>query len=68
MRAAVVAAESVEIKQVAEPAVKSHEILVQVRATSLNRADLLVASGHTHGPLGVSGPGSALNAPATWLL
>ena len=52
MRAAVVAAESVEIKQVAEPAVKSHEILVQVRATSLNRADLLVASGHTHGPLG----------------
>lgn len=52
MRAAVVAAEGVEIKQVAEPAVKSHEILVQVRATSLNRADLLVASGHTHGPLG----------------
>src|SRR6185436_5975246 len=52
MRAAVVAAESVEIKQVAEPAVKSHEILVQVRATSLNRADLLVASGHRHGPLG----------------
>jgi NADPH2:quinone reductase len=52
MRAAVVGEKGVEIRQVPEPELKPHEILVQVRASSLNRADLLVATGHSHGPLG----------------
>ena len=56
MRAVIVAAEGVEIKQVAEPTVKSHEILVQVRATSLNRADCWLHLEHTRTARGCRGP------------
>jgi NADPH2:quinone reductase len=35
-----------------------NEVLIRVRATSLNRADLLIASGQKHGRIG--GPGSRL--------
>ena len=43
MKAAVVGENGVEIRDVAKPVPKPHEILVKVRAASLNRADLAVA-------------------------
>jgi NADPH:quinone reductase-like Zn-dependent oxidoreductase len=52
MKAAVLGEKGVEIRDVAKPEPKPNEILVRVRASSLNRADLLVASGHQHGALG----------------
>ena len=55
MKAAVVGENGVEIRDVAKPVPKPHEILVKVRAASLNRADLAVASGHRHGTVGGSG-------------
>ncbi|MBN8909996.1 MAG: zinc-binding dehydrogenase, partial [Rhodospirillales bacterium] len=38
-----------------EPTPKAGEILVRVRACGVNRADIHMASGHRHGPLGGSG-------------
>ena len=35
-----------------QPSPKPNEALIRVRASSLNRADLLVASGHQHGAVG----------------
>src|SRR5438477_11529967 len=55
MKAAVVAENGVEIRDVAKPTPKPHEILIKVRAASLNRADLAVASGHRHGTVGGTG-------------
>src|SRR5438477_2030141 len=55
MKAAVVAENGVEIRDVAKPTPKPHEILIKVRAASLNRADLAVASGHRHGTAGGAG-------------
>lgn len=52
MKAAVVGEKGVEVGEVAKPVPGSNEVLVRVRATSLNRADLLVASGHRHGAVG----------------
>ncbi len=52
MKAALVGESGVEIGEVAKPAPAPHEVLIRVRATSLNRADLLVASGHRHGAVG----------------
>jgi NADPH2:quinone reductase len=52
MKAAVVGENGVEVRDVPKPAPKPNEILIRVRASSLNRADLLVASGHQHGALG----------------
>jgi NADPH2:quinone reductase len=52
MKAAVLGEKGVEIRDVPKPQPKSNEVLIRVRASSLNRADLLVASGHQHGPLG----------------
>ena len=52
MKAAVVGASGVEIRDVPKPSPKPNEVLIRVRASSLNRADLLVASGHQHGAVG----------------
>ena len=52
MKAAVLGERGVEIRDLPKPQPKPNEILIRVRASSLNRADLLVASGHQHGSVG----------------
>jgi NADPH2:quinone reductase len=52
MKAAVLGEKGVEIQDVPKPTPKPNEVLIRVRASSLNRADLLVASGRQHGPVG----------------
>jgi NADPH:quinone reductase len=52
MRAAVLGEKGVEIRDLPKPAPKPNEVLIRVRASSLNRADLLVALGHQHGSVG----------------
>jgi len=52
MKAAVVGENGVEIRDVPKPSPKPNEVLIRVRASSLNRADLLVALGHRHGAVG----------------
>ncbi len=56
MKAAMVADSGLEMQEVPPPRPKANEILVRVRAASLNRADLGVAAGHRHGAIG--GPGT----------
>lgn len=59
MRAAVQAgADGAQMRTVAVPAPGATELLVRVRASSLNRADLGLAAGHAHGASG--GPGTVL--------
>jgi len=55
MRAAIVGDAGIEIGEVPKPAPKPNEVLIRIRATTLNRADLLVASGHQHGRVGGKG-------------
>lgn len=45
----------VAVREVAMPVPKAHEVLVAVKAASLNRADVLIASGQAHGF--AAGPG-----------
>ena len=52
MKAAVLGEKGVEIRDVPKPEPKPNEVLIKVRASSLNRADLLVASGIQHGSIG----------------
>jgi NADPH:quinone reductase len=52
MKAAVLGETGVELRDLPKPVPKPNEVLIRVHATSLNRADLLVASGHQHGALG----------------
>src|SRR5689334_12303093 len=52
MQAAVLGENGVEVRELPKPAAKPNEVLIRVRASSLNRADLLVASGHQHGAVG----------------
>src|SRR5215475_8364319 len=52
MRAAVVGEHGVEIRDLPKPEPKPSEVLIRVRASSLNRADLLVSLGHQHGAVG----------------
>jgi NADPH:quinone reductase len=52
MKAAVLGEAGVEIRELPTPTPKPNEVLIRVRASSLNRADLLVASGHQHGAIG----------------
>jgi NADPH2:quinone reductase len=52
MKAAVLGEKGVEVREIAAPVPKLNEVLIRVRASSLNRADLLVASGRQHGPVG----------------
>lgn len=58
MRAAVVSAEGVRVQEVSRPTPGPEEVLVRVRAATLNRADLGVAAGGAHGAMG--GPGTIL--------
>jgi len=55
MKAAVVGEKGVEFRDAPKPSPKPNEILIKVRAASLNRADLAVASGHQHGTVGGTG-------------
>src|ERR1700728_4617540 len=58
MKAAVLGEKGVEIRDVPKPEPKPNEVLIKVRASSLNRADALVASGIQHG--GVGGVGARI--------
>src|SRR6516165_6770571 len=52
MKAAVLGDAGMEIRDLDKPAPKPNEVLIRVRASTLNRADLIVASGHRHGAVG----------------
>src|SRR5262245_6681741 len=52
MKAAVLGEHGVEIRELPKPAPQPNEVLIRVRASSLNRADLHVASGMQHGRVG----------------
>jgi NADPH2:quinone reductase len=52
MKAAVLGNSGVEVRDLPKPEPKPTEVLIRVRASSLNRADLLVATGHQHGSVG----------------
>jgi len=55
MKAAVVTDGGVEVREVAKPTPGPEQVLVRVRAAGLNRADLQVASGRSHGAIGGAG-------------
>jgi NADPH:quinone reductase len=55
MKAAVFGDGGLEIREVPTPRPKPAEVLVRIRASGLNRADLMMAAGHRHGTLGGSG-------------
>jgi NADPH2:quinone reductase len=52
VKAAVLGETGVELRDLEKPAPAPNEVLIRVRASSLNRADLLIASGHQHGRVG----------------
>ena len=52
MQAAILSEKGVEVRDLPKPTAKPNEVLIRVRASSLNRADLLVALGHQHGAVG----------------
>src|SRR3954447_53871 len=52
MKAYVYGANGAEITDVAKPSPKGTQVLVQVRANGLNRADLGMTKGHAHGAAG----------------
>jgi D-arabinose 1-dehydrogenase-like Zn-dependent alcohol dehydrogenase len=58
MKAAVLTGSGVEVRDVPKPKPGAAQVLVRVRAAGLNRADLIMASGHMHGSAG--GPGAVL--------
>jgi NADPH2:quinone reductase len=55
MKAAVLGSSGVEIADIPVPKPGPTQVLVKVRASGLNRADLIVASGRMHGPTGGAG-------------
>ncbi len=55
MQAAVVTAGGVMVQPMPIPVPGPEQVLVRVRAASLNRADLGVAAGHAHGSMGGAG-------------
>ena len=55
MKAAVVTESGVQVRDVPEPRPTAQQVLVRVRASGLNRADLAVAAGHAHGSVGGAG-------------
>src|SRR5947199_8422941 len=52
MKAFIYGANGAEITDVAKPSPKGTQVLVQVRANGLNRADLGMTKGHAHGAAG----------------
>jgi NADPH:quinone reductase len=52
MKAAVLGAAGIEVRDLEKPVPEASEVLIRVRASTLNRADLIVASGHQHGRVG----------------
>jgi len=52
MKAAILGEAGIEVREFAKPEPKPNEVLIRVRASTLNRADLIVASGHQHGAVG----------------
>jgi NADPH2:quinone reductase len=58
MKAAVLTGTGIEVRDVEKPKPAPNQVLVRVRAAGLNRADLMIASGHMHGSSG--GPGTVL--------
>jgi NADPH:quinone reductase-like Zn-dependent oxidoreductase len=52
MKAAVLGENGIEVRDIVKPVPAPNEILIRVRASSLNRADLIVASGMQHGRVG----------------
>ncbi len=58
MKAAVLTGTGIEVRDVEKPTPAPNQVLVRVRAAGLNRADLIMASGHMHGSAG--GPGTVL--------
>jgi NADPH2:quinone reductase len=54
----VLTSSGVEVRDVPKPKPGPTQVLVRVRAAGLNRADLIMASGHMHGSAG--GPGTVL--------
>jgi NADPH2:quinone reductase len=55
MKAAVVTENGLEVREVEVPVPGPEQVLVRVRAAGLNRADLQVASGRSHGAIGGAG-------------
>jgi NADPH2:quinone reductase len=55
MKAVVVGASGVEVREVPRPTPGPTQVLVRVRASGLNRADLIMASGRPHGAHGGAG-------------
>src|SRR5262249_46187263 len=55
MKAAVLGEDGIEVRDIEKPAPKPNEVLIRVRASTLNRADLIVASGRRHGAVGGAG-------------
>jgi NADPH:quinone reductase len=55
VKAAVLGETGVVLRDLPKPAPAPNEVLIRVRASSLNRADLLIASGHQHGWVGGRG-------------
>jgi NADPH:quinone reductase len=58
MKAAVLGTKGIEVADVDRPVAKPNEVLIRVHASTLNRADLIVASGGRHGAAG--GPGARI--------
>jgi NADPH2:quinone reductase len=55
MRAAMVTTDGVKVQEAPRPTPGPEEVLVRVRAATLNRADLGVAAGGSHGAMGGAG-------------
>jgi len=58
MKAAVLTGSGIEVRDAPKPKPAANQVLVRIRAAGLNRADLIMASGHMHGSAG--GPGTVL--------
>jgi NADPH2:quinone reductase len=52
VKAAILGETGVELRELPKPVPAPNEVLIRVRASSLNRADLIIAAGHQHGRVG----------------
>ena len=62
MKAAIVTADGLRVREVPVPKPGAEQVLVRLRAIGLNRADLSVAAGHAHGAVGGMGAIPGLEA------